>query len=64
LLVKDPKDNGFTNEEGVFSSMIEETGEESSRALFFDAKRAYNKKLNEKDVIKEEVNEDDIKIEF
>ena len=44
--------------------MIEETGEESSRALFFDAKRAYNKKLNEKDVIKEEVNEDDIKIEF
>ena len=40
-MVKDTNDNGFTNEEGVFSSMIKETGEESSRALFFDAKNAY-----------------------
>lgn len=44
--------------------MIEETGEESSRALFFDAKRAYDKKLNGNGVIKEEVNEEDIEIKF
>jgi len=26
LLVKDPMDNDFTNEEGIFASMILETG--------------------------------------
>ncbi len=41
LLVNDPKDNGFTNEKGIFTSMILETGEESSRSLFFDAKNGY-----------------------
>lgn len=41
LLVKDPNDNGISNEDGEFASMILETGEESSRALFTKAKSAY-----------------------
>ncbi len=41
LIVKDPNDNGVTNVEGEFAKMILETGEESARALFIAAKRAY-----------------------
>lgn len=37
LIVKNPGDNGITNTEGVFTSMIQETGEESSRSLFIAA---------------------------
>ena len=41
LLVNDTNDNGFTNSEGIFTSMIQETGDESSLALFMAAKKAY-----------------------
>ena len=41
LIVKNPSDNGITNKEGELAKMIMETGEESSRALFITAQKAY-----------------------
>lgn len=45
LITKDPEnDNGITKPDGHLASMILETGDESSRALFISAKRAYQRR--------------------
>ena len=45
LLVKKPTDLAITNPDGVFASMVLETGDESARSLFMAAKHAYEKKF-------------------
>ena len=44
LIVNNEDDDAITNKEGVFTSMIMETGEESARALFIAAQRAYKQR--------------------
>jgi len=64
LIANDVSDNGITKPEGHLASMILETGDESSRALFVSAKRAYLKRRESQKEEVSDVSEGDIVIEL